>query len=439
MKKSKPDKKPIKDLSAMHPADIAEILRNKDQEERLATIGSLNYEQAALVLNELDPQSEYELLKELSISNMSKIIEMMPPDEAADILADLSSDKQKQVLTLMKKEDSQGLRQLMKYEKETAGGIMTTNFLALNEDLTASRAIEALRQFTKEVKTHIVYVYVIDRDEKFIGVLPIKSLVTASPNDKLAQLVNREAITVTSDLDQEEVARIVSKYNLLAVPVIDHNQRLLGIVTVDDVLDVIQEEDTEDIYKMAGIPHEHAGILEKSASKAAFFRLPWLIATLFGGIIAAALIKYFEATLEQVIALAFFIPVIADMGGNVGIQSSTITVRGLASGHIELAEIGKRLFRELRQALIMGCICGVAVGLVAAYIGKDPLLGLVLTIAMFSTIIVACLMGVATPLFFEKINQDPAVASGPFITTVADVTGILIYFLVATWLFGLFG
>jgi magnesium transporter len=206
---------------------------------------------------------------------------------------------------------------------------------------------------------------------------------------------------------------------------------------VDDVIDVIKEEGTEDIYKMAGITGEE--LVEKSAFSMARIRLPWLLATLFGGIVVATLIKYFQLTLEKVIALAFFIPVITGMGGNIGIQSTTLTVRGLASGFIDVNHIKEVIFRELKQAIIMGIVCGAVVGLVAQYLGKNPLLGLVLMISMFAAIIVAALMGVFIPLFFEKINVDPAVASGPFITTANDITGILIYFILATWLFNVLG
>ncbi len=430
-------KNKFEDISSLHPADIADILRNRGRKERLAIFSSLSYEKAAQVMSELDPQSEYELLKELSSFTISKMVEMMPPDEAADILADLSSEKQKEVLSLMEKEDSQEVQQLLKYPEETAGGIMTTNFLALPEDFTASRAIEALRQFVKDAKAQLVYVYVIDKKTNFIGVLPVKSLITAAPNEKLSQLVNRNTITVSPNLDQEEVARIVSKYNLLAVPVVDENKKLLGIVTIDDILDIIQEEDAEDIYKMAGISHDE--LLKKSAFNIARQRLPWLITNLFGGVIVANLIRYFQLTLEKVIALAFFIPVITGMGGNIGIQSSTIIIRGLASGQIAFGEIRKALFKELKQALIMGAVCGVVVGLVAYYLGKSPLLGFVLMISMFIAILVAALMGVVIPLLFEKINIDPAIAGGPFITTANDITGVLIYFTLATWLFRLFG
>jgi len=336
----------------------------------------------------------------------------------------------------MKKEDSKEVQQLLKYDEESAGGLMTTNFLTLKDNLTASRAIEALRQFVKDVQAQIVYVYVIDRDNKFTGVLPVKSLITASPNSRLVELVNHNTVTVDPNLDQEEVARIVSKYNLLAVPVVDKGGNLLGIITVDDVIDVITEEDTEDIYRMAGISHEE--IYRKSTLGVVQQRLPWLIATLIGGIIVATLIRNFQATLQQVIALAFFIPVITGMGGNIGIQSSTITVRGLATGNIDLNHIRGVIYKEIRQALIMGVVCGVVVGIVAYLFDNNPVLGLVLMIAMFVAILVAALIGVLVPLLFEKINIDPAIASGPFITTANDITGVLIYFLMATWLFSVF-
>jgi len=435
---NKNHKNKFEDISSLHPADIADVLRNRERGERLTIFNSLSYEKAAQVMSELDSQSEYELLKELSSFTISKMVEMMPPDEAADILADLSSEKQKEVLSLMEKEDSQEVQQLLKYPEETAGGIMNTDFLALNEDFTASRAIEALRQFAKNAKTQIVYAYVVDKEKNFVGVLPIKNLVTAAPNEKISQLVNRNVITVEPDLDQEEVARIVSKYDLLAVPVVDKNNKLLGRVTVDDVIDVIKEENTEDIYRMAGISH-HEELLKKSAFKVAQRRLPWLIATLCGGVIVAVLIKNFQLTLEKVIALAFFTPIIADMGGNVGTQSSTITTRGLATGYVVSGQIKSILIKELKIGIIMGLVCGLTVGTVGFWLGRNPILGVVLAGAMFGAIVVAALTGIIMPLFFNKLHIDPAIASGPFITTINDITGVLIYFTLATWLFRLFG
>ena len=426
----------LNNLSQMHPADIADHLRNMNHKERIDLFAILDDDMAAQILSELDPQSEYQLLRELSTFKISKLIEKMQPDEAADILADLSSEKQKDVLNLMKKEDSKEVQQLLKYDEESAGGLMTTNFLTLKDNLTASRAIEALRQFVKDVQAQIVYVYVVDSNNKFTGVLPVKKLITASPNSRLVELVNHNTVTVDPSLDQEEVARIVSKYNLLAVPVVDKGGQLLGIITVDDVLDVITEEDTEDIYRMAGISHEE--IYRKSTLRVVQQRLPWLIATLIGGIVVATLIRNFQATLQQVIALAFFIPVITGMGGNIGIQSSTITVRGLATGNIDLNHIKGVIYKEIRQALIMGVVCGVVVGIVAYLFDNNPVLGLVLMVAMFVAILVAALIGVLVPLLFEKINIDPAIASGPFITTANDITGVLIYFLMANWLFGMF-
>jgi len=426
----------LNNLSQMHPADIADHLRNMNHKERIDLFAILDDNMAAQILSELDPQSEYQLLRELSTFKISKLIEKMQPDEAADILADLSSEKQKDVLNLMKKEDSKEVQQLLKYDEESAGGLMTTNFLTLKDNLTASRAIEALRQFVKDVQAQIVYVYVVDSNNKFTGVLPVKKLITASPNSRLVELVNHNTVTVNPSLDQEEVARIVSKYNLLAVPVVDKGGQLLGIITVDDVLDVITEEDTEDIYRMAGISHEE--IYRKSTLRVVQQRLPWLIATLIGGIVVATLIRNFQATLQQVIALAFFIPVITGMGGNIGIQSSTITVRGLATGNIDLNHIKGVIYKEIRQALIMGVVCGVVVGIVAYLFDNNPVLGLVLMVAMFVAILVAALIGVLVPLLFEKINIDPAIASGPFITTANDITGVLIYFLMANWLFGMF-
>lgn len=238
-------------------------------------------------------------------------------------------------------------------------------------------------------------------------------------------------------MDQEEVARLVSKYNLLAIPVVDSLGKLVGIVTVDDVIDVIREEATEDFLKLAGTAEEE--LLNKSIFTIARARLPWLVATLFGGIVACHLMKTFQLTLEKVIALAFFVPVIMGMGGNIGIQSTALMVRGLATGNVDLAHIGKALFREIKVGVIMGTSCGLAIGLAAYLITGRYVLGVVVSTAMLCAITVAATIGTPMPLLFKKVGIDPAIASGPFVTTTNDITGLSIYFLLANWLFKVFG
>lgn len=419
----------------IHPADIADILRNLPSDKRKPFFDSLDSEVGARVLRQLDPMSEFDLLKKLDSSAISEILDEMPSDDAADVVAGLSKEKAGQVLKLMTKEDSARIQNLLKYDSETAGGIMTTDFVALNAEINAEQAIHLLRQRVKPGPIH--YVYVVDNEQRLLGVLMLKKLLVSEPDIRLKDIMNEDIVSVKASLDQEEVARLVSKYDLLAIPVVDEQNHLIGVVTVDDIIDVLKEEATEDIFKLGGTDDEE--LSKKSTFNVSRVRLPWLVVTLFEGIICATLIRFFQFTLERTIALAFFIPVIMGMGGNIGIQSSTIVVRGLATGRINLSQIGKVLFREIRVGLIMGLVCGSVVALIAYLLEKSLLLGMVVGISMFIAIIVAATMGSLIPLIFKRLKIDPAVASGPFITSSNDIVGILIYFSLANLLFRIAG
>ena len=419
----------------IHPADIADILRNLPSDKRKPFFDSLDSEVGARVLRQLDPVSEFDLLKKLDSSVISEILDEMPSDDAADVVAGLSKEKAGQVLKLMAKEDSARIQNLLKYDSETAGGIMTTDFVALNAEINAEQAIHLLRQRVKPGPIH--YVYVVDNEQRLLGVLMLKKLLVSEPDIRLKDIMNEDIVSVRSSLDQEEVARLVSKYDLLAIPVVDERDHLIGVVTVDDIIDVLKEEATEDIFKLGGTDDEE--LSKKSTLNVSRVRLPWLVVTLFEGIICAALIRFFQFTLERTIALAFFIPVIMGMGGNIGIQSSTIVVRGLATVRISLSQIGNVLFKEIRVGLIMGLVCGSVVALIAYLLEKTLLLGMVVGISMFIAITVAATMGSLIPLIFKRLKVDPAVASGPFITSSNDIVGILIYFSLANFLFRIAG
>jgi magnesium transporter len=277
----------------------------------------------------------------------------------------------------------------------------------------------------------VFYVYVINDQQQLVGVLSLRQLLTVTPDTPLRDIMTTEVISVGTGMDQEEVAQQVARYNLLAVPVVDDNNRLVGIVTVDDVIDVLREEATEDIYKMAGTSEEELLYGDRSL-KIARLRLPWLITSLFGGVATGYLMWLFKATIEQIIALVTFVPVITGMGGNVGGQSSTIVVRGFATGRIDFSTLRQVFFKELRVGLIMGLVCGVVVGLVALMWHHNPYLGVVVGLAMIAAMVVAASMGVLAPSFFKKIGIDPAIASSPFVQTANDISGILIYFGTAT-------
>jgi magnesium transporter len=277
----------------------------------------------------------------------------------------------------------------------------------------------------------VFYLYVTDEDNHLVGVLSLRQLLTVSPARLLKDIMIREVISVRTDVDQEEVAQLVARYNILGIPVVDDANRLVGLVTVDDVIDVMRQEATEDIYKMAGASEEEL-LYGYKAFKIARLRLPWLVTNLFGGVITGYLMWRFKATLAEVIALITFIPVITGMGGNVGGQSATIVVRGFATGRIDMSTLRQVFFRELRVGMIMGAVCGLTIGVVAFTWHHNPYLGLVVGMAMATAMTVAATMGVLATSFFKRIGIDPAIASSPFVQTANDITGLLIYFGTAT-------
>jgi magnesium transporter len=306
---------------------------------------------------------------------------------------------------------------------------MSTEFFCLPEDTTVQQAIDALQQ-AKDVEM-VFYLYVVDRHNHLVGVLSLRQLLMVSPSKCLKDIMVTDVISVRTDKDQEEVAQLVARYNILAVPVVDEWNKLVGLITVDDIIDVLREEATEDIYKMVGASEEELLYGDKSF-KVARLRLPWLITNLFGGIITGYLMWRFKLTLEAVIALITFIPVITGMGGNVGGQSATIVVRGFATGAIDFSCLRKVFLKELRVGIIMGMVCGLTVGLVAYLWHHNIYLGMVVGLAMVSAMTVAATMGVMAPSFFKRVGIDPAIASSPFVQTANDITGILIYFGTAT-------
>ncbi len=418
-------------IAKTHPADIAHLFRYLDLREQRTLFHLLeDPETAAYVLSELDHNTGAQLLAQIEKETITEVLQEMAYDDAVEIIRNMPEELAEEILSIMQDEHSDEIEELLQYEKDTAGGIMATEVFSLEENLTVKEAIEALQQ--SEEFEMVFYVYVTDEHNHLCGVLSLRQLLTVPPSTKLKNIMATEVIRVRTDMDQEEVAHQVAKYNLLAIPVVDEGNKLKGIITVDDVIDVMRQEATEDIYKMAGASNEELLYGDKSL-KIARLRLPWLITNLFGGVITGYLMWQFKVTLKEVIALISFIPVITGMGGNVGGQSATIVVRGFATGRIEFSTIRKVFFRELRVGVIMGAVCGLTIGLVAYGWHHNPYLGLVVGMAMITAITVAAMMGVIAPAFFKKIGIDPAIASSPFVQTANDITGILIYFGTATF------
>jgi len=417
-------------IGKSHPADIAHLFRYLDLKEQKILFNLIeDPETAAYVLSELDHGTGAQLLEQIDKETITEVLQEMPYDDAVDIIRNMPEELAEEILTSMQDENSEEIEQLLLYEEDTAGGIMSPEVFSLNQDLSVREAIEAVQQ-AEDVEM-VFYLYVTDEHNHLVGVLSLRQLLTVSPSKRLKDIMAREVISVRTDTDQEEVAHLVAKYNILAVPVVDDANKLMGLVTVDVVIDVMRQEATEDIYKMAGASQEEL-LFGNRSFKVAKLRLPWLITNLFGGIITGYLMWLFKATLAEVIALITFIPVITGMGGNVGGQSSTIVVRGFATGRIEFSTLRQVFFKELRVGLIMGSVCGVTVGLIALVWHHNAFLGLVVALAMVAAMTVAACMGVLAPTFFKKIGIDPAIASSPFVQTANDITGILIYFGTAT-------
>ena len=418
-------------LKALHPADVAELISHLDEEAREYVFGLLDNQIASDVLPDLDDSTREDLLEEIDEQKLTEIVDEMESDEAADVVAELPDEVAERVLESVSEEVSQEVKELLQHEEDTAGGLMALEIITINQDATIDEAIAAIRRAADEVHEieNFHYLYVIDDEGKLVGVVSLARLLISRSDRKVADVMERDVVQVSQDMDQEEVAGLFRKYDLVAVPVVDETGRLVGRITVDDVVHVIEEEASEDILKMAGTGDE--AIREESAFRIAGIRLPWILTSLFGGLVSGSVIRAFKGTLGQALSLAIFIPIITAMGGNIGIQSASITVRGLALGQIEAFELWKRVLRELRVGVVMGLVCGGGVGLIALFWQGNPALGFVVGAAMLSAITVAATMGTFVPVIFKKLNIDPAIATGPFVTTSNDIIGLIIYFSIA--------
>ena len=417
-------------LGRMHPADVAKVINHlsssKEKREVFELVRGEN--KRGQVLSELEGQSIQEVLADLLHSDVAWLLKDLGPDDVAYILGFLPEERGQDILALMKAEDSTEVADILKYAKDTAGGIMTTEFFSLSEDATAQEAIRRLQHATDAEM--VFYIYVTDKDEHLVGVLSLRQLLTVLPATPLKNIMTRDVMSVTVDMDQEEVARQVASYNLLAIPVVEKDGRLAGIITVDDVVDVIREEATEDMLKMAGAIEED-NVSKSSSFGSARLRLPWLFTNLVGSLLSGAILWYFRYTIQEVVAIVSFIPVIAAMGGNVGLQSSTLIIRGLATGLVELTDVWTVFFREVKIGLVMGIACGIILTVVGWGLHQG-FLGVVVGVSLVIAFLVSTSMATIMPIVLKRMGVDPAVAAGPFVTTANDITGITIYLTLAT-------
>ena len=409
-------------LREEQPADVADALNDLRPELDARLFPYLDTEMAADVIDELSLE-RVQLLAESSPEAVAQAAGLMEPDELVDLLESVEDEQRGEILRQLPAETASTARGLMVHEADTAGGIMTPEFIVLSENITADEAVK-ITQRSRERET-IAHIFVCDEDEHLVGHLPLHRLVFARPNRKLKELYDPEVVTVAPDTDQEEVVRLATRYGLDVVPVVDENEEMRGVITVDDILEAGQAEADEDIYRLAGTGERDP--VRATIVRSTRLRLPWLLITLFGGLGIAFMVSQFEGTLQSV-QIAFFIPLIPLMGGNVAIQSSAIVVRGLAVGDIHTGRLMYFVSKQWVVTLLLAVLCGGAAGLVGAFFPDvGPKLPLVVGTAIGTAIILAGTLGTLLPLLFDRIGWDPAVSAGPFVTLLNDVLCITIY------------
>jgi magnesium transporter len=418
-------------IGKSHPADVAPLFRGLEPSEaRLLFDVLFSTRKAAKTLKELSPDLLTEVLALIDDEKLGRVISRADPDDAVTFIASLPEERRERVLTHVDPERRAGFNKMISYPEGTVGRIMTTDLLSLSPDITAQGAIDKIRE-RGELETFF-YLYVVDEAGKLIGVVPIRNLVVAPPGRPLRDMMIADPIRAEVSVDQEEAARIVSKYDLLALPIVDRDGRLLGLITVDDVIDVIADETTEDMYKMAGV-----GIKERAFSplrESAARRVPWLGFNMVWAFAAASVISFFEKTIGQVPSLAIFMPIIAGQAGSAGIQTATVVVRSMALGEIESTNLSQLLRKEWGLGLIKGTLFGGVLGVVAWLWKGNGTLGLIAGVAMFLNMLVAATAGVLVPTALRKLGFDPATVAGVFDTMLTDFMGFLIFLGLATLL-----
>ncbi len=417
-------------LDELQPYDIANVYVNLPVKLKPRLLHFLSNPVLADCLQEMEnPNQQYDLISKLPPEKKAEVLNLMDNDDLAVLLDSLPEEKAHSLLSVMKQEESSIVRNIMNFPDETAGRLMTNRFVWIRDNYTVREAINKLKNFAEFAET-INYLYVINDNRQLVGVVSYRDLLLADESQLIKEIMYERVISVSAYTDQEEAARILEKYDFLALPVVDENRVLIGIVTFDDMLDVIIKEANEDIEKLSA--SGKAIDFDTKAGVATARRLPWLVLLLIIGIFSGRIISYFEETLDLVVALAFFMPMISGMTGNTGTQSLAVVVRGLAGRDLDRKSIFKLIFREFLVGLMIGIICGILISIIAYLWQGNLYLGLVVGLSLFITIIIGTLSGTVIPLILYKLKIDPAIASGPLITTLNDIFSLVTYFSIAT-------
>lgn len=411
----------------IHPADIAEIINHLDADDATYAFSILDTEKAGEVITELDENLRDKILSRIDAQTITDIIDELDTDDATDIVSNLPDSIAEHVLENIDEEDSAEVKALMKYPEDTAGGIMSSDFVYVSNKANVKDAIRQVRIHAEDFE-NIYHIYVLKDDDTLVGVVGLKALLTNPLKTPVTSIMNQELIYVSPDIDQEEVARVMEKYDLVSIPVVNAKKQMLGRITIDDVVDVINEEATEDIQKIAGLSEEQES--SDSVLRITRIRLPWLVIALVMEFLAAILLSSYEDFIREFYIATFFIPVVMAMGGSSGTQAAIVMVRGMGSGDVWLSDNLKKLFKEFMVAMLNGIACGALLMIGTMLVFNDTVslyFSFILSISLLLIIIFATMVGASIPLFLKKMGTDPAIATGPFVTTTNDILGLLIY------------
>jgi magnesium transporter len=412
--------------SYFEPADIAEVWHELTPQEQLKLFNALEVRFATDIFEFLKEEQMLELLRVVSKQRKQAIINEMSPDDRTDLFASLPEEETEKLIPLLDEDEQSRARELLAYKSTTAGGLMTTDFITVLDDITIAQVLRVLREKAKDID-FIQKIYVVDKVNRLKGTVLLKDLLTTSPNRKVEKVMNTTIINVNLDMDQEDVAHVFEKYDEPSMPVLDKLGRIKGVITVDDVIDVIQEEASEDIYRFgaAGVTEEY---LTANPFRVAQKRVIWLIILALAGFISGSVLEHYSFLLSNIVTLSFFIPILMNTSGSAGTQAATVVVRGLATGEIKLGDIWRVVRKEFLIGILMGIIAGLITALRAILLQGNIMLGYTVAIAMVTAIVIATSLGGILPIVFKKLGVDPALMSGPLIATILDTTTLLIYF-----------
>ncbi|OGU36951.1 MAG: magnesium transporter [Ignavibacteria bacterium GWB2_35_6b] len=431
---SKDEKSLLNIFADIHTADIAEIINHLEVDEATFAFELLPNDIAGEVVTEIDENLREKILSEIDTKKIANIVDELETDDATDIVSDLPDNVAEQVLRHIDKEYSDDVKELLKYEEDTAGGIMNSDFVYVSESATVQDAIEQVRKHADEYE-HIYHIYVLKETDELVGYVILKSLLINPLDTKITSIVEEDIFYVKPDTDQEEVANLMEKYDLVVIPVVDEHKRMLGRITIDDVVDVIHEEASEDIQKLAGLSEEQEST--DSIFRISRIRLPWLIIALLLELFNAMVLASYEHLFQRLVLATFFIPVVMAVGGNSGTQAAIVMVRGLSIGDIWIDETFRKIGKEFFVSLVNGLVCS-AVLMGASMLFFDTVsfkFAIIISSALFGIIIFATVVGAAIPVILKKFGVDPAIATGPFVTTTNDIVGIVIYLSIITYFF----